>query len=128
MIRPLGATALSSATRYSVLVLVLGCQRASDLPALTVLVSVDTLRADRIGAYGSQRGLTPNLDALAQASQVFERVFAPASFSAGARVCTAVSSALTTTSISSRRCVASRRESHRPPPAPRWPCRTRCHS
>jgi len=30
-----------------------------------VLVTIDTLRADRLGSYGSSRGLTPNLDALA---------------------------------------------------------------
>ena len=30
-----------------------------------VLVTIDTLRADHVGAYGSRRGATPNLDALA---------------------------------------------------------------
>jgi len=45
-----------------------------------LLISSDTLRADRLGAYGSQRGLTPNLDALALEGAVFERAYAPASF------------------------------------------------
>ena len=30
-----------------------------------LLVTIDTLRADRVGAYGSPRGLTPTLDRLA---------------------------------------------------------------
>ncbi len=47
---------------------------------LIVLVSVDTLRADRLGAYGSELGLTPEIDALAAESVVFERAYAPASF------------------------------------------------
>jgi len=48
-------------------------------PRLLLLVTVDTLRADRLGAYGSARGLTPNLDALAAASVVFTGAYAPAS-------------------------------------------------
>ncbi len=39
-----------------------------------VLVMIDTLRADHLGCYGSERGLTPNLDALAGRSQRFEEV------------------------------------------------------
>jgi len=41
-----------------------------------LLVTLDTLRADRVGAYGSRRGLTPNLDGLAARSAVFTRAFA----------------------------------------------------
>lgn len=41
-----------------------------------LLVTIDTLRADRLGAYGSKRGLTPNLDAFAARSAVFTRAFA----------------------------------------------------
>ena len=37
-----------------------------------VLVTIDTLRADRVGAYGSKRGLTPALDALAGKGVVVE--------------------------------------------------------
>jgi len=40
---------------------------------------VDTLRADRLGAYGQARGLTPRLDALAAESVVFDRMIAQAS-------------------------------------------------
>ncbi len=35
-------------------------------PRNVLLVTIDTLRADRVGAFGSQRGLTPTLDALAK--------------------------------------------------------------
>ncbi len=49
-------------------------------PRLVLLLSVDTLRADRLGAYGSDRGLTPNLDELAARSEVFELAYAPAPF------------------------------------------------
>ena len=41
------------------------------------LVTVDTLRADRLGAYGSGRSLTPGLDRLAAESVVFENAYAP---------------------------------------------------
>lgn len=37
-----------------------------------LLVTVDTLRADRVGAYGSTRGLTPALDHLAASGWLFE--------------------------------------------------------
>jgi arylsulfatase A-like enzyme len=46
---------------------------------LLLLLSVDTLRPDRLGAYGSELGLTPNLDQLATQSQQFSFVYAPSS-------------------------------------------------
>jgi arylsulfatase A-like enzyme len=49
-------------------------------PRLCILLSVDTLRADRLGAFGSERDLTPRLDALAAESTVFRAAYAPASF------------------------------------------------
>ena len=52
----------------------------ADPPASLLLISVDTLRADRLGAYGSERGLTPRLDALASESLVFGAAYAPAPF------------------------------------------------
>jgi len=43
----------------------LGARPAPDLRGANVLlVTIDTLRADRVGAYGSGAGLTPTLDAL----------------------------------------------------------------
>ena len=41
-----------------------------------VLITLDTTRADRMGFLGSRRGLTPNLDALAQQSVIFTRAYA----------------------------------------------------
>jgi arylsulfatase A-like enzyme len=43
-----------------------------------LLVTIDTLRADRIGAYGDAQARTPTLDALARAGLLFERAYAPA--------------------------------------------------
>jgi arylsulfatase A-like enzyme len=44
-----------------------------------VLISVDTLRADRLGLYGDKRGTSLNLDSVGKASVVFERALAQAS-------------------------------------------------
>jgi len=41
-------------------------------------VTLDTLRADRLGCYGNPAGLTPSLDRLAGHSTLFEQVVAPA--------------------------------------------------
>jgi arylsulfatase A-like enzyme len=57
-----------------------GAPAPAPTPSLLVLVTVDTLRADRLGTYGSELGLTPHLDALAKQSVVFTSVYAPASF------------------------------------------------
>jgi arylsulfatase A-like enzyme len=62
------------------LVAVAGCvpagERSGARPNILVVL-VDTLRADRLGAYGSTRGLTPFLDGLAARGCVFERAYAP---------------------------------------------------
>ena len=44
-----------------------------------LLISVDTLRADRLGSYGYSRPTSPNLDALASKSLLFRDVLAQAS-------------------------------------------------
>jgi len=44
----------------------------------TILITLDTTRADRMGFLGSKRGLTPNLDALARDSAVFTRAYSQA--------------------------------------------------
>jgi choline-sulfatase len=41
-----------------------------------VLITLDTTRADRMGFLGSERGLTPNLDALARKAMVFSFAYA----------------------------------------------------
>lgn len=43
-----------------------------------ILVSLDTLRADRLGVLGNPRGLTPMIDALARAGTVFDHAESPA--------------------------------------------------
>lgn len=52
---------------------------AADEPLL-VLISVDCLRADHVGAYGYERATTPAIDALARDGTVFENAFATASW------------------------------------------------
>ncbi len=47
-------------------------------PRNVLLYVADTLRADRLGAYGSEGGLTPALDELAQGGVVFENAIAQA--------------------------------------------------
>jgi arylsulfatase A-like enzyme len=42
-----------------------------------VLISIDTLRADRVGVYGSYRPTTPAIDALAAESVIFTDAWAP---------------------------------------------------
>jgi arylsulfatase A-like enzyme len=42
-----------------------------------LVVVIDTLRADVVGAYGGEGGLTPSLDALAARSARFEEMLAP---------------------------------------------------
>jgi arylsulfatase len=56
-----------------------GCSEAPRERAPHVfLITVDTLRADRLGAYGSRRNLTPRLDALAETSLVFDHAYSTA--------------------------------------------------
>jgi arylsulfatase A-like enzyme/tetratricopeptide (TPR) repeat protein len=43
-----------------------------------VLISIDTLRADHLAAYGYTKGRTPNIDALVRDSVVFERAYSHA--------------------------------------------------
>jgi arylsulfatase A-like enzyme len=55
----------------------LGSIRVGDRPPV-IVVSLDTLRADRVGYHGNTRGLTPHMDALAAEGMIFERAIAPA--------------------------------------------------
>lgn len=43
-----------------------------------ILITLDTVRADRMGFLGAKYGLTPHLDALAKQSVVFERAYSQA--------------------------------------------------
>jgi len=56
-----------------------GCSRRpqpEQKPSI-LLITIDTLRADRLGAYGDARARTPVLDGLARAGAVFERAYTP---------------------------------------------------
>jgi arylsulfatase A-like enzyme len=58
------------------LFLCVGC--AEDKPRLNlVLIGVDTLRPDRLGCYGYERGTSPNIDEFAGRGVLFENVVAP---------------------------------------------------
>jgi arylsulfatase A-like enzyme/Flp pilus assembly protein TadD len=48
---------------------------AAGTPTNVVLITLDTTRADRMGFLGSERGLTPNLDALAKQSAIFTHAY-----------------------------------------------------
>jgi tetratricopeptide (TPR) repeat protein len=51
--------------------------RTSSPPAgPVILISIDALRSDHLGAYGDKNARTPNIDALAAAGVVFERAYA----------------------------------------------------
>lgn len=49
-------------------------------PKNLLILSIDTLRADELGAYGKSPSITPALDRLAAASVVFERAHSAASW------------------------------------------------
>jgi arylsulfatase len=71
-----------STTLPLLVVLALGCS-AEPAPRLLLLVTIDTLRADHIGAYGGAGDaldLTPHIDALARESLRFTASYAPASY------------------------------------------------
>jgi arylsulfatase A-like enzyme len=57
-----------------------GCGGATgrEGPPNILLLSLDTFRADRIGAYGSPDGLTPNLDRFAEEAVVFTNTYSQA--------------------------------------------------
>src|SRR5688572_12915013 len=67
-------------TILAAVVLASGCARqpvATYGSAPVILISIDTLRADRLPVYGYRAGSTPHLDALARESIVFEDVYSP---------------------------------------------------
>jgi arylsulfatase len=73
-----------SLVALGIFVLALGC--SSEGPSApqkhAILITVDTLRADRIGAYGYPSAATPQIDALAADSIRFDAAFAHSSMTA----------------------------------------------
>lgn len=51
--------------------------RAAGAPPNILMIGSDTLRADRLGALGYRRALTPNIDALATAGTLFANCYVP---------------------------------------------------
>src|SRR6266850_708270 len=55
----------------------IGCSNERTTDARNVLlITIDTLRADALGAYGSKSGASPHLDGLAKRGVVFEQAHA----------------------------------------------------
>ena len=52
-------------------------QQAGSRPNV-LLITLDTLRADRLGCYGYEEARTPTLDALAARGTLFEQAYTPA--------------------------------------------------
>lgn len=59
-------------------------QRPDHEPRNVLLIVIDTLRADRLGVYGSDRDLTPAMDALGAQGIVFENVVAQSAWTSPA--------------------------------------------
>lgn len=51
-------------------------QGQKDVEANVLIITLDTTRADHIGAYGGQSGLTPNIDRLAREGTLFRNCYA----------------------------------------------------
>lgn len=62
--------------------LLASCRRAPDPAPNLLLLTIDTLRADRTSAYGYGRPTTPELEGLARSSALFERAYSQAPFTA----------------------------------------------
>src|SRR6185436_6724365 len=58
--------------------LVCSCRSAAPARPNILLITLDTTRADHIGAYGDRRARTPNLDRLAASGVLFERAISAA--------------------------------------------------
>ncbi len=65
------------------LALATGCSSPPEAPGVQqasrpnlLLITVDTLRADRLGCYGNRRGTSPNMDRLASEGVLFQSAYA----------------------------------------------------
>jgi arylsulfatase A-like enzyme len=67
-------------TLFALLLAGAGCSSDSSDVRLVLLLSVDTLRADRLAAYGSHQEVAPILDALSEESEVFTTAVTSAPF------------------------------------------------
>jgi arylsulfatase len=61
----------------------LGCFGSEGPEPNVLMITIDTLRADRLGAYGFRLATSPAIDRLAAQGVVFERAISGASFTSG---------------------------------------------
>ncbi len=71
------ARTVSRAYSFVLCALALACADAPDPRLSLLLVTLDTQRADHLGSYGSQDGLTPELDRFAERAVQFRNAVAP---------------------------------------------------
>jgi arylsulfatase A-like enzyme len=65
-------------------VALIGCSRGPDLPPNLLLITVDTLRADRLPCYGGDAGVGESICALAEGGTLFRWAITPAPYTAPA--------------------------------------------
>jgi len=66
---------------FSLIAVVLMCAcRPAEPPKNLILITVDTLRADRLSSYGYDRETSPHLDRWAEGGMVFERAWSASSW------------------------------------------------
>ena len=58
-----------------IVLLCLGCAKREPWRGPIILISVDTLRSDRLPSYGYAKGQTPNIDALRRDAVLYERAY-----------------------------------------------------
>ena len=69
------------ATALALAAFVLGCRLAEpEQPPDIILIAIDTLRADHLGAYGYDRPTSPALDRLAREGVLFANAHSPSSW------------------------------------------------
>jgi arylsulfatase A-like enzyme len=66
------------AAMFAVPLLVAGCGGGEPLARNVLLISIDTLRPDRLGCYGADPDTSPHVDALCRESVVFEQAISHA--------------------------------------------------
>jgi len=59
---------------------IIGDSSKNEQPPDVILISLDTMRADRMSLYGAVKPTTPFMDQLAKSSMVFEAAIAPATY------------------------------------------------
>ena len=60
--------------------LLIGCGGRDTSPLSVILITLDTTRADHLGAYGYTRSISPSLDAFARDAVVFQRAWSTSSW------------------------------------------------